>query len=61
MRNCPFWSNIETNEKCFEECVMHKKINLGEECVFVDYLDNNEGLTHLSLERLLEQVAIEVE
>lgn len=59
MRICPFWSTIEGNEQCFDECVMHKKLNNEEECIFIDCLDNK--LTHLSIERLLEQVAIEVE
>lgn len=60
MRICPFWSSIEENEQCFDECVMHKKLNNEEECIFIDCLENNK-LAHLSIERLLEQVAIEVE
>ncbi|MGL5414353.1 MAG: hypothetical protein ACRDAU_01700 [Clostridium sp.] len=60
MSKCPFWSSNMVERECFCECIMSKEHNNGEECVFLEYLDD------ISLQRFLDmkiraEVAVDLE
>lgn len=39
MGKCPFWSDENSYEECYEECPMKQDLNSSEECVFEEFLE----------------------
>lgn len=60
MRKCPFWSSDENFTECFSECVMNKDVENGDECVFISYLDLDDGFGKLRIEDVLKEVVLDI-
>ncbi|MGL4875032.1 MAG: hypothetical protein ACRC30_10335 [Clostridium sp.] len=60
MKKCPFWSSEMIGKECFNECIMNKEFNNDEECIFLEYLED-DSLEKLLDSRIIDEVALDKE